>query len=355
MRIKKLQNLMRGKKIDVSIFFSLDEKPNTNIIYFSGYSGIGILVIPKDKDAFLVVPDMEYEKGKKTGLKIYNTGKKKKLLETLVNLIFGNKINKIGIEEDKCSVYLYKKLKKALPAKYTDISFLCDDIRILKEEAEIFNIKKACYVTDKTFFKICKNFKFKTEKEIKDFILKEFNENNCSPAFPPIVASSANSSQPHYEGESKIKKGFLLIDFGAKYKGYCADMTRMLYVGKPKQEERENYNLVLKTVIECENASVKKRKFAQLYELSLSVLGKKSEYFTHGLGHGLGLDIHEAPSLTTEGKEKIQDNIPFTIEPGLYFMNKYGIRIEDTVIIKNKKLEVLTKSKKMLVIVDKIN
>jgi Xaa-Pro aminopeptidase len=355
MKLQTFQNYLSEKNIDLALILSFDEKPNTSMVYFTNYLGIGILCIFK-KNAFLLVPDMEYERAsisaKDSKIKVYKTEKKKKMLETLSLLISRQKadIKRIGIDEDSCAVYLYKKLRKAFKGKYVDIYGALSRIRMQKDNAEIEKIKKACSVTDQTFTKICNNFKFKTESELSSFIVEEIEKNNCDLAFPPIVASGEASSQPHYNGTKKLKKGFLLLDFGAKYKGYCADMTRMLYLGNPTKDELDNYKLVLKVVTDCEKATENEKKYSAIYQLAIKILGDKAVYFIHGLGHGLGLDIHELPSLTSEDKNDIQNNIPFTIEPGIYFQNKYGIRIEDTLIIKDNVLTVLTKSKKDLVI-----
>jgi Xaa-Pro aminopeptidase len=353
MRIEELQKKLDEKKIDLGIVFSIDEKPNTTMVYLTGYSGIGVLAILQKK-SFLIVPDMEYEKAKKTSkIKVFKTEKKKRLIETLVILLKKEKIKKIGIEESSCSVALYKRVKKGLSGKFCDIGSPCSMIRMKKDAKELQNIKKACSVTDFVFNNICKNFKFKTEEEMKKFIEIEFSKKGCELAFPSIVASAKATSQPHYAGSNKIKPGFLMIDFGAKYKGYCADMTRMLYIGRPKKTEADDYALVLDTVIKCEKKAEIGKKWSELYDLAIKNLDKKAKYFTHSLGHGLGLDIHESPSLSAEEKNIISDNVPFTIEPGIYFEGKYGIRIEDTVVLVNKKLVWLTRSKKDLVIIDK--
>lgn len=349
MRIKKLQQRLREKNIGLALIFSLDA-PNTNMIYFANYSGIGLLVVHKNKNPFLIVPEMEYEKALKTKLKVFKIDKKKRILETLTYLMRRYKLKRIGIEETKVSIYLFKKLRKAIKARYVDISDLCARIRMIKENTELRKIKKACNVADKVFNKIVNSFHFKTEQELKEFIITEMRNHNCEPAFPPVVASGKGSSQPHYDSSRKIKNGFLMIDFGAKYR-YCSDMTRMLYVGKPSKNELKKYNLVLITLLECEKLVLKKKKFSELYNLAVKKFDKYSEYFTHALGHGIGLDIHELPSLYLEDKNQIQENISFTIEPGLYFPNRYGIRIEDTVVLQNNKLNILTKAKKDLVII----
>lgn len=356
MRLKNLQEIMIKKNIDLVLLFSLNEEFNKNIFYFTNYKGIAVFCVLKN-NAFLVVPEMEYEKARKY-FKAYKTEKKKKLLETLMNLLEGKDIKKIGLDMFNTNIVLYKKLRSYFKkisknVSFIDVEKILYEIRTIKDEKEIYYIKKACQITDDIFKKICNNFNFKTEKELKRFIEIEIKKNDCDLAFEPIVASGKNSSMPHYNNEKddKIKKGFLLLDFGAKYKDYCSDMTRMLYIGKPSKEEILNYNLVLKAINECESFLLKANNFSEIYKKSLEIFDNKSIFFTHSLGHGLGLEIHESPSLNEEDKSKIKENIVFTIEPGIYFPNKYGIRIEDTLVYKNNKFEILTKSKKDLIII----
>jgi Xaa-Pro aminopeptidase len=346
MRIPKLQNKLNT---DLALIFSIKE-PNPNMAYFAGYHGIGVLAVMKNK-SFLLVPEMEYEKAKLTKLKVYQTEKKRMLIDNLTLLLQREKISKTGIEEHDVSVALYKKLRKGLKGRFSDITETMSEIRMVKEKEELKNIETACSIADNIYSKICNNFKFRTEEELKEFILEETRKNKCEPSFPPIVASGKGTSQPHYDASNKIGKGFLMLDFGVKYKGYCSDMTRMLYMGKPSKQELEDFNLILSVVEDCQKASEKKKKFSELYNLSLELLGDKAKYFTHGLGHGLGIEIHEAPSLREEDNFSIEDNIPFTIEPGIYYPEKYGIRVEDTVVLIKGKLRILTKSKKDLVII----
>jgi len=348
-RIKKLQNIMCEQKIDLILLFSLDDKTNPNILYLTNYDGMGILSLLQ-KNAFLLVPEMEYDKAKKTKTKVYKA--EKRLLQNLKDLLKNKRIKKIGINENALTVYHYKKLQKLLGCKFQDISEFLSELRMKKDEEEIKKIKKACKVTDAVYKKILDNFNFKTEKDLKNFIEFEIKKQDCELAFTPIVASAKNSSFPHYNKmNNKINKGFLLLDFGAKYKQYCSDMSRMLYVGTPNKEEKENFDLVLNTVKKCQEAAEKKVFFAELEEVAEKELGNMKKYFTHSLGHGLGIEIHEKPNMSKDAKTKINENIPFTIEPGVYLPKKYGIRIEDTVIIKKSKLEVLTKSKKELHII----
>jgi Xaa-Pro aminopeptidase len=337
-----IQEFMKLKDIDLCLILSLDEEPNTSMVYLAGHKGVGILTITK-KEMILFLPAYEKYSGK---IKTIICEKKKRLLESIAEL-FG-KQRKIGIEYNKCTLLHHKKIKGYLGGRYTDISKQLAEERAIKTDAEISYIKKACRVTDEIFTKICNKFTFKTEDEIRLFIEREAKLNNCELAFPPIAASAKGTREVHYNGHKKIEKGFLMLDFGVKYKGYCSDMTRMIYIGKPEKKELDDYGLVLNTVLGCEDAATKKKKFSELHVLANEFLGEKAKFFTHSLGHGLGLDIHEYPSLHLEEKASIKDNIAFTIEPGVY-LNDYGIRIEDTVIIKNGRLEILTKSSKELI------
>lgn len=348
MRIKQLQKQLKLKKIDLALFWCDGEKKNTNIKYFTKYSGIGYLAVTKSK-SFLLIPEYEEDKIKNKKIKYYIAEKKKYLIDQLAQKLKRTKIKKTAIEEDKITVYRYKQIKKRIKGRYTNISKICSEIRMIKDAKEIKYLKQACKVTDDVFSKIVKNFKkFKYEDDVRNFIKKEFKKQDCELSFPTIAASNIGTSFVHYEGNKIIQKGFFMLDFGATYKGYHADMTRMLYVGKPKKKELEDYILMLNTINECENSAASKKRFGDIDKVSKKMLSTKSYVCPHMLGHGVGLDIHERPSVYVDDKTKIQNNIVFTIEPGIYFPDKYGIRIEDTVMFQKGKLVILTKSSKEL-------
>lgn len=351
MRIKQLQKQLKIKKIDLALFWCDGETKNTNIEYFANYFGIGYLAVTKKK-SFLLIPEYEQDKAKNATIKFYVAEKKKYLIDQLTQKLSKSKIKKTAIEENKITVYRYKQIKKKIKGRFTNISKICSDIRMIKDSNEIKYLKKACEVTDNVFSKIIKKFKtFKYEDDVRIFIETEFTKQHCELSFPTIAASNTGTSFVHYEGNKKIQKGFFMLDFGAKYKGYHADMTRMIYFGTPKETELEDYELMLNTITECEKSVTTKKTFGHIDKLSKKILSKKKYECPHMLGHGVGLDIHERPSVYSEDKTKIQNNIVFTIEPGIYFPNKYGIRIEDTVMIQNNKLVILTKSNKNLTII----
>ncbi|MFH0874311.1 MAG: Xaa-Pro peptidase family protein [archaeon] len=353
----RLTNYSIAKKADLTIIFNNDNSPNPNFYYFTGCNAYGALVIPKGKNAFIVTVSRDFESAKKSGIKTYNAKKGKKLFEELSEIVAKNKISHktIGVDKENYNLLVFEKLKKNIKGKYIDISQDLKKLRSVKSNDEIKYLKKACSITDNIFKKIISDFKFKTEKEICEFIEAVAKKQGGELSFPPIVASGKNASIPHYCGNLEIKKGFLLLDFGAKYKGYHADMSRTVYIGAPTKKEVFFYECVLSNQEKCIEYAKAGAKGGELYSVSLKQFGKYKKKFIHSLGHGVGLQIHEYPNLSPESEELILENSTFTVEPGLYFENKFGIRIEDTILIKNKKPIQLTKSRKELIIIEPNN
>jgi Xaa-Pro aminopeptidase len=215
-------------------------------------------------------------------------------------------------------------------------------------------IKKACSITDKILKKAINELKkgsFETELDVYNFLKKQAYANNCRLAFKPIVAIGKNAAEIHHRAnKTKLKKGFLVLDFGVKYNGCCADSTRTVYLGRPSKEERRLYDLVL---LAQETALIYAQPGEYATNIDLIARAALWDYFknfVHGTGHGIGKRIHQAPSLKPRSVSILKENQALTIEPGLYFKGKLGIRIEDTVIVKNNPI-ILTKLTKKLIII----
>ncbi|MBI2654619.1 aminopeptidase P family protein [Candidatus Woesearchaeota archaeon] len=356
MRINEFKAILDEKNLDFAVFYNLDSaRVNPNLFYFSGYKGMGALVIPKNNHPFLIVPEMEYQRAKRSMIKKVYSMEKKRFFPSIYKVVKKNKLKSKNLAIDKNNFTLnsyghFKKQFKKIKAK--DISLDCIKLRQIKTEKEIKLIKKSCSYADKILQKLIKNFKhFETESEAAAFLEHEARKNGLELAFSPIVASGSNGSMPHHEpSNGKIKHGFCVIDFGVKYKGYCSDITRTIYIGKPTQKEKEIYNMLLNIQKNAINQAKQNKKCSKLYEYVVKNLGKYKNSFIHGLGHGLGVEIHEMPNLTLNSKDKIKDSMVFTIEPGIYFPRKFGIRIEDTVLLRQKPI-LLTKTSKDLLIV----
>jgi len=351
MKIRELQEYMKENKIDLSIFMNSSlNKKDSNLIYFSQVDlEYATLAITQSKET-LFVPRLEYENVKRNSV-IKDIELPKKRISLSIKNKFKNKIKKIGVNTKILSLEEYRQLKNIFKgAKLVDISGYCSELRITKTKKEINYIKKACQITDKILQNCLNHFNFKTEAEVAAYLDSQIKKNGCEPAFRTIVASGKNASQPHYQSKDiKLNKGFCVIDFGAKYKNYCADITRTIFIGKPSQNEIKIYN----NLLNAQQSSIERVKenmdCSQLDNFARKKLGKYGKNFIHSLGHGIGIDIHELPNVSNKAKNKLKNNMIFTIEPGIYVENKYGIRIEDDILLNKDKAEVLTKTTKELI------
>jgi len=215
----------------------------------------------------------------------------------------------------------------------------------------IEKIKKSCKISCEILKECFDNFNFNTEKDVVKYLRKKAKDKNVKVAFPPLIVSGKNFLEIHHKSDNTKLKGFIIVDFGVKYDGYCSDITRMVYKGKPTKEEIGLFNLVLKV----QNNSLKNLKIGKDYcDLDLKArvdFGEYKKYFEHSLGHGIGKKIHQEPWINFKSKDIIKENDTITIEPGIY-TKKFGIRIEDTILIKKNKVEILTPMKKELIILD---
>lgn len=358
-KINEFQEILRKKRIDFFISCNIDFSGLVrDMLYFSGYNGVGALIIPKNTGPFLVVSKMEAKRAKESGLKVYSIPKGKRLFEFVKEKIKQNKIKnkRAGINKEEFTLLLKDYLKKSFKAaRLVDLRNELYELREQKTKKEIEIIKKGCRISDEILRKCFKEFKkFKTEAEVKAFLEYEAKKRGCEVAFQTIVASGNNSTKAHHNTkDTKLKKGFCVIDFGIRHKNYCTDTTRTIYIGKPSKKEIEVYNFLLN----AQKDIIKKIKIngrcSKLFEEVKDKLGKYSKYFTHGLGHGFGVNVHESPNLTEKSKDHVKENSVFTIEPGIYLKN-FGIRIEDDILVTKDKVEVLTKIGKDLLIVNKV-
>lgn len=262
----------------------------------------------------------------------------------------------IGFEENYVTYEQYKRLKQRYRINnMVETDGIIEKQRMIKDEDEIENIKKACEITDKCFEHLLTFIKEgMTEKEIALEIEMFFKTHGAEGnSFDPIVAVGENSSIPHWKpGNRKVKNADpILIDMGCKYKGYRSDMTRTIFMGCILEEIKPVYDLVLKNQ---KNVLDEMRNNCSIKNISRSVEDSfKFNNFTliHGLGHGVGLDIHEMPNIHSKNESFLRENMVVTDEPGIYIPGKYGIRIEDTVLINKNDCIPLTKSRKEYVVI----
>jgi Xaa-Pro aminopeptidase len=356
MGINHLFELLQEKNFDFAFFYNLESTgSNPNMIYFTGYNGIGALIVPKNKKPILIVPKMEYGRAKKGKIENVYAMDKKKLFDSINIIIKKSNLKKktICIDSANFNLQFFRHFRKNFKGtRIKDISLDCLKFRQVKSYEEIQTMRKGFNQADKILSKAVSNFKdFKTESEISAFLEYEAKKQGYGISFPAIVASGKNASEPHHEPSNvKLNGGFCVIDFGITYKNYCTDCTRTVYNGSPSISDKKIYEKLLSVQKSCIDNSILGGNCGKVYESCVSRLGKYSKYFTHGLGHGVGVEIHELPNITINSKDKLLEHSVFTIEPGIYLPNKLGIRIEDTLVME-KKPSFLTRLSKDLLIV----
>jgi Xaa-Pro aminopeptidase len=254
----------------------------------------------------------------------------------------------IGIA-NTTSVVLFDKVKRLVKAKFKKTQDLTRQIRAIKEPAEIANLRMASNIADKSLDRSIKRLRVgMAEAELAGIIELEMRKLGATAAFETIVCFGANASRPHHSpGKRKLRKNdTILIDFGAKYQGYNSDKTRCFGVGKVKREFQKAYDTVAlaqKTAIDLIAEGVK----AKDADAAARKVIKESGFpvFGHGLGHGIGLEIHELPVLSRKSKDKLKAGQVVTVEPGIYIPGKFGIRIEDDVLVTATGHKIISRTK----------
>ncbi len=347
--IDKIRLLLEEKSLDGILLY----KPE-NRRYVSGFTGSTGYVLITETDAKFITDFRYIEQAtvQCDGFEIIETGNKKTIVDVLNELT----LFKLGVEEDYMTYGQFIELtNKLMGTKLVPLEGAILKLRSVKTSDEIKNIKKAANIADRAFEHILKFIKpGLTELDIAlelEFFMKKKGASKLS--FEPIVASGKRSSLPHGIASDKIIEtgDMITLDFGCVYNGYCSDMTRTIVLGRANDRQKEIYNIVL----EAQKTSLKAVKpgitGAELDVIARNIINDNGygQYFGHGLGHGVGLEVHELPRINARGNVPMEPGMVITIEPGIYISNFGGVRIEDLVLATDKGYEVLSKSTKNLI------
>ena len=350
-----------------------------NISYLVGNFGFSqsqrecFILITKNKK--FIITDGRYSeavKKKTKGYEVLDIGVGLFLRKSLSDIFNKNKIKKLGIEEYDLKVREFKLLRKSAKLFPIDLS----DLRIIKRPDEIKNIKLACKIGDGAFGYIIKQIKpGVSEIQISDKLEEYIKNKGADISFKPIVAFGKNSSVPHHiSGKTKLGKNqIVLLDFGVKVNNYCSDMTRTLFAGRAPAKFKKIHQTVLeaqqKAIEHIKNfylsSEVEKPSLNKTNMFSTSsnnkllaseidkiardfIVSKNYPTIPHSLGHGIGIEVHEPPSISPNSKIKIRQGMIFSVEPGIYIEGFGGVRIEDLVLVKNNNTALLTNSKREL-------
>ena len=315
----------------------------------------GLVFITKNDAVFFT--DFRYlEKAKEvSSVNVLNS---KDWTEQINALIEKHGITEILIETENVSVAKFDLLKQKLNSEILNADELSKQLRLLrsqKSEKELSFIKAAQEITDSTFSYILPRIELgRTERDIMldmEFYLRKMGSEGIS--FDFIVVSGKNTSLPHGVPSDKvIEKGdFITMDFGAVKNGYRSDMTRTVAVGSITDEQRRVYDTVLKAQTAALNAIKTGVVCRDIDKIARDIIERDyAGCFGHGLGHSVGIEIHEAPCFNTRDDTVLLDNTVLTVEPGIYLEGKFGVRIEDMVVVNQNGCENLTKSDKNLII-----
>jgi len=265
-------------------------------------------------------------------------------------------IKRLGIEDEYMSVQEYTKLKELMPGvEFVPASEYIAQLRAVKDEEELSLMRGAQDITDRAFTEILNFLKpGVSEKEIAARLTYlQMSMGASVNSFDPIVASGPNGSMPHaIPSEKLIKSGeFITLDFGCMFGGYCSDMTRTVCIGKPTEEMEKVYY----TVLEAQKAGIELCRGgvigSAVHNAAADVIAKAGygEYFGHGYGHSLGIEIHENPRANAVNHKPIPAGAVLSAEPGIYIPGKFGVRIEDLIIYRENGYEDYTKSPKELI------
>lgn len=357
-KIKKLQQKLNEKGLDGAIILdggSDLERPNT--IYYSGFLGTtSVIIITADKAIFatdfryieyatdVCGSDFEIDKAS-VGIK-YITEKIKEL-----------GIKKIGFEESKVPFSMYSQWNEKLPdVNFAGIQTDIDRQRMIKTPDELEKIQRAVDIGDGAFSHILGIIRpgiteIDIAAELEYFMRKE---GAIKPSFDTIAVSGTKTSMPHGKPDGKIIEAGdpITMDFGCVVDGYCSDMTRTIFAGQPKEELKKIYNLVLKAQEECQAKAYAGKTGMEIDAISRDIIyGAGYEgCYDHGLGHSVGLDIHESPRFSTKETTVMENGMVMTVEPGIYVAGLGGVRIENMIVINDENPINMTNSTKEMII-----
>jgi len=359
-RIEKLLKALKKDDID-SVFMTSKE----NVFYYSGlyanaHERLIAVYLDKFGNQFLIVPELELEDAKNSGWSsdIISYFDHENPWEKIGHYLKDKKeIHSMAIEKDNMNVTRYETLKNyANDLNIVDGQALLNEIRLIKDENEYKWLKEACEYADFAVETALKHIAVgKTELEIVaeiEYALKKEGIQDMS--FPTTVLTGVKSALPHGNpNNTKIEHGdFVLMDLGVVHKGYCSDITRTVIVGEASEKQKEIYDIVLNAQLAAIEASQIGTPLGKIDEAARQVIDEAGygKFFPHRIGHGLGIDVHEFPSLSSNNEDLLQAGMCYTIEPGIYVPTIGGVRIEDDLFITKEGPVTLTAFSKDLIV-----
>ncbi len=322
-----------------------------NIAYLSGFKGEGQLLITPAKKILLTDFRFKEQAAEETrAFQIRQRQKFRPLEESILRLVKKLKLKRLGFESRSLSYQFYGKLRQALrPVKLVATGDIVEQLRTIKSGREIKLLKKAAHLAVGTF-RFARSIIKPGRKEVEiagelEHFMRKYNAKGRS--FDIIVASGKRSSMPHASASLRTIKDneTVLLDLGCRIHGYNSDLTRMVFLGKISPKIKRIYEIVLRAQELAIKAIRAGEKICQIDKIARQYITKEGlgAFFGHALGHGIGREVHENPSISPENRQTLKAGMVFTVEPGVYIPGMGGVRVEDMVLVTKAGCEVLTK------------
>ncbi|MDY6766143.1 MAG: Xaa-Pro peptidase family protein [Candidatus Nanohaloarchaea archaeon] len=348
-RIDTVRDELAERDGDAAVFAGA--APSQYLSGFSSYASAGtrqwypLVVVPRDGEACLLVSGLDRAAARETAA----------IPVQVADGSFSDAIQDMLVEgatvlvSDTVTAGLYSRLSESL-----DVTFdrVLDDIRAVKEEAEVAAIRSAVETTEAVFAETVKQIDpGMTESAVAGLVEKGMRERGGMAGFPPVVAVGSRAAHPHHApGDTTVGKGPVLFDIGAWHDGYVADIARTIHVGSPTDRFREVYNAVREAQEAAEGALMPGADPAAVDEAARDVLAAAGydEDYPHPTGHGVGLSVHEPPKISFSADQPLEAGNVVTLEPAVYLDGEFGVRIEDVYVLGDDGAERLTQGSRAL-------
>jgi len=350
-RLRKLRQYLQSEALD-AVIISKEE----NLHYFSGFTGDSTMLFVSQEQAELITDFRYVEQAKQQANEFVIVEQKQGLLKVAAERIQKSGLKKVGFEGAALTYNDFAALYKLLPGIEFNKPVKLDDLRAIKDRAELEFLRRAVAISDEAYAHVLKFIRpgvreIDVAAEMENCMRRLGSE---KPAFTTIVASGLRGSLPHgFATEKLIVAGeFVTMDFGAVYKGYHSDITRTICVGTADEKQRKIYDVVLQAqLLGVKQVQVGRSGKGIDEDVRRYIMeAGYGQYFGHGLGHSVGLEIHEEPRLSPSSTcENLVENMLVTVEPGIYIPDWGGVRIEDTVWVTAEGGRPLTQSNKQLI------
>ncbi len=353
-RLRRLRVSVNEKGLDVLLV----SRPE-NVRYLSGFTGSSAWLLVSEQKAVLATDFRYIEQADRESPDFETIQTKQQLHNWLPDMVADFGWQTMGFEADFISYDRYGRLIEEIKTKQVNLKLIpttniVENLRCVKDPEELVFIKKAVELTDIVFEEMRATISpGVTEKDVAWELEKNFRQKGSEGIpFEIIVASGSNSALPHAQPtEKSISSGEpVLIDMGARINGYCSDFSRTIFLGKPDKSFQDIYDVVLRAQINAIESIRSNMDAPQVDHFARSIIEQAGygDFFGHGLGHGVGLVVHESPTINPSSSDSLTDGMVFTIEPGIYLAGQGGVRIEDLIVLENGKAEVLSQGTKNL-------